>query len=155
MMTRLPAKVKKVWSQSAFISLIGWLTALLVVYLVSRYFYSLPLIVYIIILSLGLLEVMIEYALIPYRYKFYSYEVSETEVRIRKGFIFRSETSIPIARVQNVHLSQGPLLRLQYLTSVSIVTASNSHIIEALVPKDADELRLKVIKLAMEAKNVQ
>ncbi|MCL0312104.1 PH domain-containing protein [Apilactobacillus sp. TMW 2.2459] len=154
-MNKLPLKVKKVWMQSAMLSLLIWIILLSAMFLVSKYFYSISIYIFMIVIGLALLEVLIEYTLIPYRYAFYSYNVSETEVRIKKGFIFRSEVSIPIARVQNVHLSQGPLLRTQGLTCVAIVTASNEHTIEALTQQEADELRLKVIKLAMEAKNVR
>ncbi|TPR24970.1 hypothetical protein DY102_00665 [Apilactobacillus timberlakei] len=106
-------------------------------------------------LGYGIFELICELTLIPYRYAFNKYKISEEYVEIQKGFFFRKLSSIPIARVQNVNLNQGPLLRIQKLNSVYIDTAGDNHKIEAVTHQEAQLIRKQVMDLAMEAKNAK
>ncbi|WP_415562909.1 PH domain-containing protein [Lentilactobacillus hilgardii] len=60
--------------------------------------------------------------------------------------------SIPIARVQDVTLSAGPILQSQKLQTVQITTASTSHKIDGLEPQTAEQLRRQIMQLAVEVK---
>lgn len=60
---------------------------------------------------------------------------------------------IPIARVQNVTLKQGPVLKWKSLQKVIIVTAAGSEDISGLRIQDADELKELIMRLAKEARN--
>ncbi|MHA8138046.1 PH domain-containing protein [Lactobacillaceae bacterium Scapto_B20] len=154
-MQSLPKRVQRVWFFSALFSFSLWLVAL-IAYAVARHWLTwLPTVGIWIILALAIAWVVIETALIPYRYRFYHFAVNEFDVEIQKGFFFRHHVSIPIARVQNVDLNQGPLLTMQHLFEVSIATGGSVHHIDALTKEHAEQLKDRVMKLALEARNAQ
>ena len=71
-----------------------------------------------------------------YSYEFSRFSIGERDLRIRKGWMFRSSVTVPFNRVQHVDTKQRPLLRRFGLMAVEVHTAVGSHEIEAL---DADE----------------
>ncbi|WP_105956535.1 PH domain-containing protein [Apilactobacillus quenuiae] len=151
-MKKLPENVKKIWMQASIITFICWI----LFFVVSRFllaFIKWPTWISFIVLGIGILELICELSLIPYRYAFNKYRIAEEYVEIQKGFFFRKLSSIPIARVQNVNLDQGPLLRMQKLNSVDIDTAGDNHRIEAVTHQEAQLIRKQVMDLAMEARN--
>lgn len=89
----------------------------------------------------------------PYRYRFLRYNITPTAVFLQKGFFFRKNEAIPIARIQNVTLEQGPLLRWQQLQQVNIETASTAHVIDGVTASVANQLRTQILKLAQEARD--
>ncbi|MEJ6400012.1 PH domain-containing protein [Nicoliella lavandulae] len=154
-MQNLPPRVKKVWFLSTMVQL------LILIIIAGGYVWltnnvswapkwGLSVIGFIIVVIIGF-----ELALIPYRYRFHQFAVNETEVEIKNGFFFRSHVSIPIARVQNVDINQGPLLRTQKLFEVDIATGGSTHSIDGLNRNDADRVKERVMQLALEAKNAQ
>ncbi|UQS87217.1 PH domain-containing protein [Nicoliella spurrieriana] len=154
-MQRLPKRVKTVWLFSALGGALFWI-AILIGYRIAQIFWSwLPIWGLLIVLIIGLIVTFSEIALIPYRYRFYHFAVNETDVEIQKGFFFRKHISIPIARVQNVDLNQGPFLITQHLYEVKIATGGSNHSIDALTKEHATELKNRVMQLALEAKNAQ
>lgn len=92
-------------------------------------------------------------ALVPYRWRFWTYRISDRDVELHKGYFFRKQIVIPIARVQNVTLDQGPFLRWQKLQEIAIVTAATSHKIDGVSPETAEQLKELIMKLAKEARN--
>ncbi|UQS84504.1 PH domain-containing protein [Apilactobacillus apisilvae] len=151
-MKNLPSSVKKIWMQSSLITFVCWMIAFFCAILFLPMFHW-PVWVAYIILGIASIELASSLALIPYRYAFNQYKISEEYVEIQKGFFFRKLSSIPIARVQNVNLSQGPLLRFQKLNSVHIDTAGDNHKIEAVTHQEAEAIRKQVMDFAMEARN--
>ncbi|WP_180368397.1 PH domain-containing protein, partial [Oenococcus oeni] len=59
----------------------------------------------------------------------------------------------PIARVQNVTLSAGPVLQWQKPEKVVVATASSSHKIDGLKDDTARRLRDQIMHLALEARD--
>ncbi len=53
----------------------------------------------------------------------YTFEVGPEEVVVRKGVLFRTETHIPLRRVQDIVVRQGPLLRMFGLGTIKLQTA--------------------------------
>ncbi|MBW1604963.1 PH domain-containing protein [Lactobacillus sp. Sy-1] len=154
-MQSLPIRVKTVWLFSILIEALFWASGA-VAYLIGLRFWDwLPQMGLLIIIGLGLISLIIQLLLIPYRYRFYHFQVNDTDVEIEKGFFFRHHIAIPIARVQNVDLNQGPLLISQSLYQVVIDTGGSSHKIDALNKHHAEKLKERVMQLAMEAKNAQ
>ncbi len=82
------------------------------------------------------------------RYIRWKFEVAPDELDILKGIIFRQRIIVPLVRVQNVDTKQGPILRMNRLSSVTISTAAGSHEIPGLSLEEADALRDKVAMLA-------
>ncbi|MFT7485912.1 MAG: membrane protein YdbS with pleckstrin-like domain [Candidatus Paceibacteria bacterium] len=53
--------------------------------------------------------------------------LTERTLNIRKGFIFRIEKSIPLDKIQDVGMKEGPLLRWLGLSSLAVETAGQSN----------------------------
>jgi uncharacterized protein len=149
-MQKLPQTVKNVWRWRLFFILLGTMAIIL---LTSSWFvhwwFWLGVIAGIILLC-GVLTLTI---LIPYNYAFHQYAIYENRVEIKKGFIIQRESTIPIARIQNVNVKQGPLLKKQNLCEISIETAGDEHTIAAVTKAESEQIRQRVMTLAMEARN--
>jgi membrane protein YdbS with pleckstrin-like domain len=79
------------------------------------------------------------------------YALRQHDVSYRKGWFFRSLTSIPFNRVQHCEVEQGPIDRLFTLSTLMVYTAggSGSDIkIPGLKPETAQQLRNYIIELA-------
>lgn len=105
------------------------------------------------ILGLTVLSSGVVLLLIPYRWNFWTYYLDERQIALHHGYFFRKQVIVPIARVQNVTLKQGPLLRLKSLQKVVIQTAAGSHEIDGLEMTQAEALKDQIMALAQEAKN--
>lgn len=90
--------------------------------------------------------------MVSYRYAFWRYNLTADAVELQSGYIFKKLVSIPIARVQDVTLSAGPILQSQKLQTVQITTASTSHKIDGMEPQTAEQLRRQIMQLAVEVK---
>lgn len=90
--------------------------------------------------------------LIPYRYTFHRYEITEEDLAFQKGYFFRSTMIVPINRIQHVETEQGPFLRKENLMEVIIHTAATAHRIAGLDMVEAQELREKIVALVKVAK---
>lgn len=88
--------------------------------------------------------------LIPFRYQVHHYQVTEQAIKLKSGFFWRSTTIIPLVRVQNISLDQGPLLRFFDLTSLVISTASDRHTLEGLTTTTAQQLQTYLLNLVNE-----
>lgn len=53
-------------------------------------------------------------------------ELTERSLNIRKGFIFRVEKSIPLDKIQDVGMKEGPVLRWLGLSALAVETAGQS-----------------------------
>ena len=75
-----------------------------------------------------------------YAYAFNRFSIGEKDLRLRKGWLFRSTTTVPFNRVQHVDTKQNPVLRHFRLTSVVVHTAVDTHEIEALNDAEAERM---------------
>lgn len=82
------------------------------------------------------------------RYRRWRWEVTSQEVRLQRGLIVIERTVIPMARVQHVDTTQGPILGAFHLSEVRIWTAAGAHAIPALGDRHAAELRDNIARLA-------
>lgn len=150
----LPTQIKNVWRISAlFNTLLA--AAVGVAGLVIYHFWDYQWWLYAACFFFGaaIIDFIVEMSLVPYRYSFWLYTVTNDAVELRSGFIFRKLISIPIARVQDVTLSAGPILQSQKLQEVRITTASTSHKIDGVEPSVGEQLRKQIMKLAVEVGN--
>lgn len=147
----LPKQIKAVWRISALINTLIWAVVGIAV-LVAHHFFGQPWLLYgaWIFFAIAVIDFIVEMSLVPYRYSFWLYTLTDDAVELRSGFIFRKLVSIPIARVQDVTLSAGPILQSQKLQEVRITTASTSHKIDGLNPEVGEQLRKQIMKLAVE-----
>ncbi|GAD16266.1 PH domain-containing protein [Lentilactobacillus otakiensis] len=150
----LPAQIKTVWRISAlFNTLLAAAVGIagLVIYHFWDYQWWLYAASFFFVVAI--IDFIVEMSLVPYRYSFWLYTVTDDAVELRSGFIFRKLVSIPIARVQDVTLSAGPILQSQKLQEVRITTASTSHRIDGVEPVVGEQLRKQIMKLAVEVGN--
>ena len=81
----------------------------------------------------------------PYQnWRNWRYTITQHEIELKYGIFFKTHTLIPLSRVQHVNTRQGPILRWQELSTVTISTAATTHQIEGLDSTLADRLRRKI-----------
>ena len=76
----------------------------------------------------------------PIEYRQWGYYIDEEKVAIRHGLFFICQTIIPVIRIQNITISQGPINRHLGLYQVEIALASGSHEIVGLDQETADAI---------------
>jgi len=87
-------------------------------------------------------------ALVEIMYRRWRWEITDVEVRLQSGLIIVRRTVIPMARIQHVDSSQGPLLRQFALSEVHVSTAAGQHKIPMLSDADAANVRDRIAALA-------
>ncbi len=76
----------------------------------------------------------------PLEYKRWGYYIDHEKVVIRRGLFFIKETTIPIIRIQNITVSQGPINQYLELYKVEIALASDSFEILGLTKETAESI---------------
>ncbi|MFD1418593.1 PH domain-containing protein [Companilactobacillus keshanensis] len=154
---KLPEDIKTIWRINVLIDGFLYLIILLALVILSIF---LPEkgqnFIEIVQIVVGVIAIAIlagKLILIPYRWNFWTYYIDERQVELHKGFFFRKQIIIPIARIQNVTLKQGPILRIKSLQKVIVVTAAGKSEIEGIKSDQAEALKELLMKLAQEAKN--
>lgn len=71
----------------------------------------------------GMLWVPFQIMINRRRFESLSCELTERSLHIRKGFIFKVEKTIPLDKIQDLSLHEGPLLRYLGLCSLHVETA--------------------------------
>lgn len=146
----LPKQIKTVWRISAAGSFVFGAVIAGALWL-ATHFWHWPAWIWLLVAGLTIVEVVVELAVVPYRYHFWHYQISARDVEIQSGFFFRKQTAIPINRIQNVTLAAGPILQWQHLQTVNIETAATTHKIESVLPETATQLKEQIMTLALEA----
>ena len=91
--------------------------------------------------------------LVPYtaiavgRYLSFRYRYDDSELVVRRGFIFRNQRHIPYERIQNIDAVQGLFHRLTGVVEVRVQTGSGSEpeaTLSVLSTADLDEMRRRV-----------
>lgn len=82
------------------------------------------------------------------RYARWRYEMTEHQLDIRHGIIWRTQLLVPFIRVQDTNTHQGPLMRAFGLASVTVSTAAGSHTIPGVAVNEADALRAAIAEQA-------
>lgn len=116
---------------------------------VSNFVYSNNKIINIIFLILIFISIVSAFVEPFFEYKQWSYKINEEEIFFKEGIYFTKSVTIPIVRIQNIKLKEGPINRNFNLASVSIGTSGGSFEIPNL---DKDEV-LKIIEFLREKIN--
>lgn len=74
-------------------------------------------------------------------YRYWRYEIREDEVDLLHGIITRERQIVPMARIQHVDTSRGPIQRRHGLATVKFHTASGAMEIPQLSDERAAEVR--------------
>jgi len=78
------------------------------------------------------------------RYRALGYSIDAEELRIRRGTWVRSETVVPLERVQHIDISEGPLERAFRVCRLVLHTAGTMHSlvqVPGLSRSDAEKMR--------------
>jgi membrane protein YdbS with pleckstrin-like domain len=145
---RISSNALKVWRLSGAIkTVIGWVITAIIIFLL--HIFHAPFWISLILIVLGCLFTFLNIFLFPLlRWKYWRYEVREEEIELQEGFFVRSQTLIPMIRVQHVDTVQGPLMKKFKLSSIVVATAATVHEIPALEEEEAETLRFFISKLA-------
>lgn len=76
-----------------------------------------------------------------FEYKQWSYRISEDEIFFTEGIYFRKSVTIPIVRIQNINLSEGPINSYFNLATVKIGTAGGSYDIPNIDKDEVEKIR--------------
>ncbi|MQS77432.1 PH domain-containing protein [Companilactobacillus halodurans] len=154
---KLPTEIKSIWRINAavdfFITLVIALGFFIWRNFSSNGFQKVLSVIIIISVSFAIISLISELSLINYHWKYWTYFVDERQVELHYGFFFQKEIVIPISRVQNVTLSQGPFLRLKDLQKITVQTAAGAKEIDGLKTTEANKIKDLIMRLAREAKN--
>ena len=148
----LPATIQRIWRASAAL----WALVLMIIGLgliAAWFFWHWSFWLGLGLIGIAIIQQLFRLALVPYRYRFWRYNITPTAVFLQKGFFFQKNEAIPISRIQNVTLEAGPLLQWQTLQQVNIETASTAHVIDGVTRPVADQLRNQILQLAQEARD--
>jgi len=81
------------------------------------------------------------------RYLSFRYRYEESDLVIRRGFVFRNQRHIPYSRIQNIDAVQNIVHRLAGVVDVKIQTGGGNEpeaTLSVLTPADLDEMRRRV-----------
>lgn len=150
MNNKLSSKAIKSWIISRSIALIILLLIYILVMLILPKFnfqgfnwfvdkFKTPInIISLIILGLTALSAFVE----PFfEYKQWSYKISEDEIFFTEGIYFKKSVTIPIVRIQNINLSEGPINSYFNLATVKIGTAGGSYDIPNIDKEEVERIR--------------
>lgn len=59
------------------------------------------------------------------RYEHWGYVLGEDRLRVERGYLFYSDTVVPLGRVQHIDVDQGPIMRRYDLATLTVHTAGN------------------------------
>lgn len=150
----LPQAIKNVWRKTSFLSFFIMLAIGIAAVVISKYFDVLDgvwLFILVIYHILTFVSFLISMLLVPFRYKFFRYEITDNDIIFQEGFIFRKITYVPLSRIQHIETEQGPFLRQDNLMELLIHTAATTHKIAGLSVEDTLNLRGQIIEKMEEA----
>ncbi len=83
--------------------------------------------------------------LLPHRkYRRWGYEMGAQQLRVLRGFLWRTDTIVPFNRIQHIDVAQGPLQRIFGLSTLIVHTAGTHNSIvtlPGLATQDAEAMR--------------
>ncbi|WP_246218599.1 PH domain-containing protein [Parasphingorhabdus halotolerans] len=83
--------------------------------------------------------------MLPYRkFRRWGYEMGDEQLRVLRGFLWRTDTIVPFNRIQHIDVAQGPLQRWLGLSTLVVHTAGTHNSIvtlPGLATADAEAMR--------------
>tara|TARA_R110002033_G_scaffold8515_6_gene29106 strand:+ start:1946 stop:2491 length:546 start_codon:yes stop_codon:yes gene_type:complete len=77
-------------------------------------------------------------------YRRWGYDMGDEQLRVLRGFLWRTDTIVPFNRIQHIDVAQGPLQRLFGLSTLIVHTAGTHNSIvtlPGLATANAEEMR--------------
>ncbi|WP_339822434.1 PH domain-containing protein [uncultured Parasphingorhabdus sp.] len=89
--------------------------------------------------------VALQVVVLPHRiYRRWGYDMGDEQLRVLRGFLWRTDTIVPFNRIQHIDVAQGPLQRLFGLSTLIVHTAGTHNSIvtlPGLATADAETMR--------------
>lgn len=113
-------------------------------------------IIYLILIVLSIANAIISP---PFRYRRYRYAIDDECIDIKEGYLWVEEHIVPMERLHQIAMSQGPIDRIFGLTKVLVTTAGGEVTIRFLeyekAQRIADTLKTKINQIAIEERKQQ
>lgn len=74
------------------------------------------------------------------RYKNYTYSLDDKRLIIRSGVIFKHQITAPVCQIQDLHLFEGPVMRLMGLGRIMLSTGGSNFDLDGLEKSQAQAL---------------
>ena len=87
---------------------------------------------------IALISVLDSFVLPFLEYQQWKYGIFEDKIELIKGIIVKKKMIIPISRIQNLKIEQGPIQRIYKIASINIITAGGCHVIPAVPVEEAE-----------------
>ncbi|MGL5477550.1 MAG: PH domain-containing protein [Clostridium sp.] len=141
-MQKLHLDSKKCMKFSGGISLLITIVVIILGYFLCDKFLSLKYHKYFyIIASFILILELIEYFLIiNLRFKRYKYQVTQEKIEIIEGVISVKDTIIPIERIHQIRLKEGPIDKRYGLVNLDILTAGGNATISFIKKEEGEKI---------------
>ncbi len=112
---------------------------------------KLILVIYAVIMIVAILNVLIS----PYfRYHRYRYKLDGDSLEVIEGYIFISHNIVPIERIQNIELQQGPIDRMFGVSKMTITTGGGEETVRFVSKEVAgtmsDKLKKKINEIVID-----
>lgn len=143
----LDKRVKKLWAGNALLAPIPFL-----------FFAAIPVGVFVAqgkapawvlwaIVGFSVLMIVVTLALINARYESYRYRITDEDVAVRSGILFRSKRYVPRHRIQHVDIHAGPWARKLGLSEIHIYVAGGTAMtIPGLDELEAEKIRQHLLR---------
>ena len=82
--------------------------------------------------------------LVPGRWRRWGYAFTDRELHVAYGWLTRVHTVVPVARVQHIDVSQGPIERIAGVATLSLHTAGTENslvVLPSITRQRAEEIR--------------
>lgn len=113
-------------------------------------------IIYLVIAAVAVVNMMVSPA---FRYERYRYRIDEESIDVREGYLWVTESIVPIERIQNLEISQGPFDRRCGVAKVAVTTGGGvvtlRFIARDRAEEIADSLKKRINEAAVKEKNEQ
>ncbi len=93
------------------------------------------------VIVLGILSIVF---LVPGRWRRWGYAFTDRELHVAYGWLTRVHTVVPVARVQHIDVSQGPIERSAGVATLSLHTAGTENslvVLPGISRQRAEEMR--------------
>ncbi len=97
-----------------------------------------------VLIPVALFALMLVLVLPDRIYRRWGYDMGDEQLRVLRGFLWRSDTIVPFNRIQHIDVAQGPLQRLFGLSTLIVHTAGTHNSIvtlPGLATNDAENMR--------------
>lgn len=144
------------YATTGILTLISIVVITFIMYFFSLFSYPALKIIYIAIIILLAVNAVVSP---PFRYRRYRYAIDETCIDIREGYLWVEEHIVPMERLHQIAMAQGPIDRIFGLTKVIVTTAGGEVTIRFLEYEKAqhiaDTLKTKINRIAKEGSHGQ